>query len=62
MPLSRFCFQYPDVPNHQIVASNRVYPGHAEARGLKKRSPFALVTLFTAGDSKHVEVAHQMAF
>jgi hypothetical protein len=25
--LSWFCFEYPHVPNHQIVASDRVYPG-----------------------------------
>lgn len=59
---SRFRFEYPDVPNHQIVASNRVCPGQDEARCLKKSSPFALATLSTAGDSKHVEVAHQVAF
>src|SRR5271165_4952474 len=62
LSLSRFCFDYPDVPNHQIVASNRIYPGQDEARCLKKCSPFALAALFTAGDSKHVKVAHQVAF
>jgi len=56
------CFEYPDVLNHQGVASNRVYPGQDEARCLEKRPPFALTTLSTAGDSKHVEVAHQVAF
>src|ERR1039457_64062 len=61
LSLSWFCFEYPDVPNHQSVASNRVYPGQDEARCLKKRSPFALATFFTAGHSKHVEVAHQVA-
>nr|WP_251106632.1 hypothetical protein [Alloacidobacterium dinghuense] len=62
MSLSRFCFEYPDVPNHQIVASNQIYLGQEEARCLKKRSLFALASLFTAGGSKHVEIAHQVAF
>jgi hypothetical protein len=55
-------FKYPDVPNHQSVASNWMYPGQNESRCLKKGSPFALASLFTASDSKHVEIAHQVAF
>src|ERR1017187_4802478 len=62
LSLGRLCLDNSDVPNHQSVASNRVYPGQDEARFLKKRSSFALATLSTAGDSKHVEVAHQVAF
>src|ERR1017187_5792385 len=62
LSLGRFCLEYADVPNHQIVVSNRVYPGQVESRCLEKRSPFTLAALLTAGDSKHVEVAHQVAF
>jgi hypothetical protein len=59
--VSRFCFEYRDVPNHSSIVSNRVYADQDEACCLKKYSPFSLATLFTAGDSKHVQVAHQVA-
>ena len=62
LSLGRFCFEYTDVPDHQIVGSNRVYSGYKESRCLKKCSPFAFATLSTTGDCKHVEVAHQVAF
>ena len=62
MALSRFCFDDPNVPRHQSVAANRVYSREDEARFLEKRFPLALAALFAAGDSKHVEVAHQVAF
>jgi hypothetical protein len=29
LPLNWFCFEYPDIPNHQRIASDRVYPGQA---------------------------------
>ena len=60
--LSWLRFDNPDIPNHQSVASNRIDADQDEARCLKKRFPFALAALFPAGDSKHVEVAHQVAF
>src|ERR1039458_4963193 len=62
MSLSRLSFEYPDIPNHQIVAANREDPTQDESSCLKKCSPFALATFFAAGHSKHVEVAHQVAF
>jgi hypothetical protein len=29
LSLNWFCFEYPDIPNHQRIPSDRVYPGQA---------------------------------
>ena len=60
--LSWLRFENPDVPNHKSVAPDRAHPGQNESRCLKKCSPLTLATLSTAGNSKHVEIAHQAAF
>ena len=60
--LSWLRFENPDVPNHKSVAPDRAHPGQNESRCLKKCSPLALAALSTAGNSKHVEIAHQAAF
>src|ERR1700730_254716 len=55
-------FENPDVPNQKSVAPDRAHPGENESRCLKKCSPLTLATLSTAGNSKHVEIAHQVGF
>jgi hypothetical protein len=60
--LSWLSFENSDVPNHKSVASDRAHPAQNESRCLKKCSPLTLATLSTAGNSKHVEIAHQAAF
>jgi hypothetical protein len=55
-------FENPDVPNHKSVAPDRAHPGQNESPCLKKCFPLTLATLSTAGNSKHVEIAHQVAF
>lgn len=60
--VSWLCFENPDVPHHKSIAPDRAHPGQNESRCLKKCSPLTLATLSTAGNSKHVEIAHQAAF
>jgi hypothetical protein len=60
--LSWLRFENTDIPNHKSVAPYRAHPRQSECRRLKQYSPLTLATLSTAGNSKHVEIAHQAAF